>query len=97
MLVLTRKSEQKIIIGSRNKIVITVLKIQGGMVSLGFEAPEDTAIFREEIWKEMEKANAEGAVDKDSTDMKGIAQKFKLKSRTRRPQPQPQSSETTST
>lgn len=47
MLVLTRKTEQKIRIG--NNIVITVLKIQGEQVSLGIEAPKELQIVREEL------------------------------------------------
>ena len=34
MLVLSRKSEEKIIIGEENQIVITILKIQGDKVSI---------------------------------------------------------------
>jgi carbon storage regulator len=47
MLVLTRKSEQKIRIG--NDIVITVLKVQGDQVSIGIEAPKQLQIMREEL------------------------------------------------
>lgn len=49
MLVLTRKSEEKITIGKENKIVITILKIQGDKVSIGIEADRDTPIFRNEL------------------------------------------------
>ena len=42
MLVLTRKPEEQIIIGNEElgseKIVITVLKVQGGKVSVGIQA-----------------------------------------------------------
>jgi carbon storage regulator len=54
MLVLTRKSTQKIRIG--DKIVITVLKVQGDQVSLGIEAPRDTKIFREELLERAEES-----------------------------------------
>ncbi len=49
MLVLTRKSEEKIVIGKNQKIVITVLKIQGDKVSIGIEADKDTPIYRSEL------------------------------------------------
>ncbi|NGX42719.1 MAG: Carbon storage regulator [Chlamydiae bacterium] len=49
MLVLTRKSEEKITIGREKKIVITVLKIQGDKVSIGIEADKETPIFRNEL------------------------------------------------
>ena len=76
MLVLTRKSEQKIRIG--NDITITVLKVHGDQVSIGIDAPKTTLIYREEIFKEIEKANAVGAVSKESTiDVKTVAKSLK--------------------
>lgn len=49
MLVLTRKSEEKIVIGKQDPIVITILKIQGGKVSLGIEADKKWEILRQEL------------------------------------------------
>lgn len=49
MLVLTRKSEEKIIIGHQKKIIITILKVQGDKVSIGIEADRDIPIWREEL------------------------------------------------
>lgn len=50
MLVLTRKSEEKITIGKgKNKVTVTILKIQGDKVSIGIEANRDTPIFRNEL------------------------------------------------
>ena len=52
MLVLTRKSEEKIIIEDEegDSIAITVLKIQGGKVSLGIQANKKKyVILREEL------------------------------------------------
>lgn len=47
MLVLTRKTEQKIRIGKN--ILITVLRVQGDSVSIGIHAPEKLKIIREEL------------------------------------------------
>jgi carbon storage regulator len=47
MLVLSRKLGERIVIGER--IVVTVVKLGHGQVRLGFEAPRDIAVFREEI------------------------------------------------
>lgn len=52
MLVLTRKSEEKVTIGKDKKVVITILKIQGDKVSLGIEADKETPIFRNELISE---------------------------------------------
>lgn len=86
MLVLTRKSDQKVVIGSKKKVVITVLKVQGGMVSLGFEADRDTPIYREELLVEIEQENTGGAVDQENpVQLKVIAEdlakKLKIKPR----------------
>ncbi|MCO6045414.1 carbon storage regulator [Aeoliella sp. ICT_H6.2] len=47
MLVLTRKSDEKIRIG--DDIVITVLRTKGKAVRLGIEAPSDMRVLRGEI------------------------------------------------
>ncbi len=86
MLVLTRKSEQKIVIGNQNKVVITVLKVQGGIVQLGLDADPEIPIHRAELLEEIESANTGGAVAKEAIDVKGLAQKLKIKPYKRRPQ-----------
>ncbi len=47
MLVLSRKDCERIFIG--NDIVVTVVKIQGGVVRLGIDAPPELPIAREEL------------------------------------------------
>jgi carbon storage regulator len=47
MLVLSRKAEERILIG--DSIVVQVLGIQGDKVKLGFEAPRELKIRREEL------------------------------------------------
>ena len=47
MLCLTRSYEQSVIINGNIKV--TVLGIDRGYVKLGFEAPEDVIIVREEL------------------------------------------------
>ena len=55
MLVLTRKSGQKLILA--NEIEITVLETKGDAVKIGIEAPRHITIYREEILEEIRKAN----------------------------------------
>jgi carbon storage regulator len=47
MLILTRRINERIYIG--NDICITLLAIRGGQVRLGFDAPDNVSIIREEL------------------------------------------------
>jgi carbon storage regulator len=51
MLVLTRKLMEKLVIG--DNICITVVRIEGGQVRLGIEAPPDVRIVRSELIPDM--------------------------------------------
>jgi carbon storage regulator len=55
MLILTRKIGETITIGDRIKIV--VVDIKGKQVRLGVEAPQETTIFREEIFQKIQAEN----------------------------------------
>jgi carbon storage regulator len=57
MLVLSRKINQKLIINGN--IEITVLDVIGNAVKIGVSAPKDVQIYREEIYKEIQKTNKE--------------------------------------
>lgn len=54
MLVLSRKQNERILIGP--DIVITVLEARDGRVRLGFEAPRGTPIHREEVLEKITRA-----------------------------------------
>jgi carbon storage regulator len=47
MLVLSRKANERLIIG--DNIVVTVVRVAGGQVRLGIEAPTEVPIRREEL------------------------------------------------
>lgn len=47
MLVLSRKLNEKIVIGG--DIVVTVVRIDRNQVRIGIEAPGDVRVFREEV------------------------------------------------
>lgn len=49
MLVLSRKQDEKIIIG--DSITLMVVSIQGDKVRLGIEAPKEVTIHREEVYE----------------------------------------------
>ena len=54
MLVLTRKCQEVIVIGGADGVdrlvKVTVLGIENGKVRLGFEAADDVAVHRLEVW-----------------------------------------------
>jgi carbon storage regulator len=54
VLVLSRKVGERILIGE--KILITVVKIGHGGVRIGVEAPAELAVVREELAKELNRA-----------------------------------------
>lgn len=49
MLVLTRKKNERIVIG--NNIVLTIVDIRGDKVRLGIEAPESVPVHRKEVFE----------------------------------------------
>ena len=54
VLVVSRKVGERILIG--DKIAITVVKVSGGGVRIGIEAPAELAVMREELAEEIRKA-----------------------------------------
>ena len=59
MLVLTRRSQQSIMIGK--DVVITVLEVRGDQVRIGVSAPRDVEVHREEVFLELQAANRSAA------------------------------------
>jgi carbon storage regulator len=55
MLVLSRKSQESVVIASTDDLQelvrVTVVEISGGKVKLGFKADKDLAVHREEVWE----------------------------------------------
>jgi len=57
MLVLSRKQDEKIIIG--DNISLMVISIQGDKVRLGIEAPKDVSIHRQEVYEAIQRKQFE--------------------------------------
>jgi carbon storage regulator len=55
MLVLTRKSDERITIG--DDVVVSVLEIKGSQVKLGIDAPKGIAVHRSEIYERIQNEN----------------------------------------
>ena len=65
MLVLTRKSNQSIMIG--DEIEVSVLAIMGEKVRIGIEAPRSVPVFRKEVYVEIQQDRA-GEDSKEDVD-----------------------------
>ena len=55
MLVLSRRNQESVVVGGTSacdhKVVVTVMEIKGGKVRLGFDAPVDVPVHRQEVWE----------------------------------------------
>jgi carbon storage regulator len=61
LLVLTRKSNQSIMIG--DDIEVSVLSIMGEKVRIGIQAPRDIPVFRKEVYLEIQQERAAAGKD----------------------------------
>ncbi len=59
MLVLTRKVDESITIGSN--VTVTVLEIRGNQVRLGIDAPRETSVHRTEVYNAIVQENIKAA------------------------------------
>jgi len=57
MLVLTRKSNQSIMIG--DDVEVSVLSVMGEKVRIGIQAPQEIPVFRKEIYLEIHREDGE--------------------------------------
>ena len=52
MLVLSRKLGERIVV-PHCELAVTVIAVEGKAVRLGISAPEDLAVYREEVWQQV--------------------------------------------
>ena len=53
MLILTRRVGETVMIG--NDVTVTILGVKGNQVRVGFNAPQDVAVHREEIYERIKR------------------------------------------
>ena len=71
MLVLTRKPDQSIMVGT--DIEITVLEVRGEQVRLGIRAPRTVTVHRKEVFEQIRLENQNAtATSMDSLDMPSL-------------------------
>jgi carbon storage regulator len=66
LLVLTRKSNQSIMIG--DDIEVSVLAIMGEKVRIGIEAPRSVPVFRKEVYVEIQQDREADGEDEEEVD-----------------------------
>lgn len=59
MLVLTRKTNQSIMIG--DDVEVSVLAVTGDKVRVGISAPRDVPVFRKEVYLSIQEENSQAA------------------------------------
>jgi carbon storage regulator len=76
MLVLTRKSNQSIMIG--DDIEVSVLSVMGEKVRIGIQAPQRIPVFRKEIYLEIHREDGavEAEGDGDSPEVRESLEKL---------------------
>lgn len=60
MLILSRKVNEKIMIGE--DISLTIIEIRGDQVKVGVEAPKSVKVFRQEVYEAIQNENRAAAV-----------------------------------
>ncbi|MDR0539353.1 MAG: carbon storage regulator CsrA [Spirochaetaceae bacterium] len=62
MLILTRKPDEKIVIG--DTIVVSVIDIRGDQVRIGVDAPKTVKVYRQEVYDAIKAENRAAAESK---------------------------------
>ncbi|MGI9556779.1 MAG: carbon storage regulator CsrA [Solirubrobacterales bacterium] len=71
MLVLTRKTNQSIMIG--DDVEISVLSVSGDKVRIGITAPRDVPVFRKEVYLSIQAEKEQAAADSSEDSRAGSA------------------------
>ena len=74
MLALSRKKDEAVIIN--DDIEINIIEIKGDQVKIGISAQKSVAIYRKEVYMQIQNANKEAA---QSVDIKNIKELFTKK------------------
>ena len=70
MLILSRKVDEKIKIGS--DITITIIEVHGDFVKIGVEAPKNVKVFRQEVFEAIQHENRAAAQQPSEDVLKSV-------------------------
>lgn len=63
MLILSRRTDESIVIG--DEVRITILSVKGKQVRIGITAPPDVSVHREEIYQRIQDGDSESSIEED--------------------------------
>jgi len=75
MLILTRKIGEGVVLNEN--ITVRVIEISKGVVKLGFDAPKDMLILREELEKAIKESNIEASKNANHSALASLSAKLK--------------------
>ena len=75
MLILSRKTDEKIKIGE--DITLTISEIRGDQVKIGVEAPKNVKVFRQEVFNAIKNENKSAAEIPNVSGIDAITKLFK--------------------
>lgn len=70
MLILSRKVGEAVVLDE--KITVRIIDISKGVVRIGFDAPQDLLILREELEEEVKQANIKATSKDNIPDMEAL-------------------------
>lgn len=71
MLILSRKINEKIMIGE--DISLTIIEIRGDQVKVGVEAPKSVKVFRQEVYEAIQNENKAAAAALSNANLDGLS------------------------
>lgn len=70
MLILTRKVNEKLVIG--DGVVVSIIEVRGDQVKIGIDAPRSVKVFRQEVYDAIQAENRLAAASAASTGLPNL-------------------------
>jgi carbon storage regulator len=90
VLVLSRRAGESVVIA--DDVVVTVLEVRGDVIRLGIDAPRHVRVHREEVYREVQRANqAAAAASAEDIDLDALRSVLPRREQPDTPPPPPRS------